>query len=125
MPGRIAPARTIKKWRAWRKWEAIWQSIFLLVGVVQAALAVLVAANVKEKTFLRPPWDLGIAITAAVLAFLIAALGAQAKAAGFEIASRELEKSITAFETDDSVTEAELGKAEQRGIDLLNKLKPN
>ena len=123
MTDRPVPERTLKKYKAWRQWQAIWSIAFLVVGGVQAAVTVLVAANSKREAFLSPRWGLGLAIAAAVLAFLVAALGAQAKAAGFETASRELEKSITAFETDESVSEADLGKAEQRGIDILNRLK--
>jgi hypothetical protein len=52
-------------------------------------------------------------------------LGAQAKGAAFELAARELEKQIAAYRTDASIPDAELGKAEQRGIDFLNKVKPN
>jgi hypothetical protein len=66
-----------------------------------------------------------VAGVAAVLTFLVATLGAQAKGAAFETAARELEKVIAGYETDPSVTEIELGRAEQRGIDILNRVKPS
>jgi hypothetical protein len=122
---RKAPERTIQKWQAWRKWHSFWNWTFLSVGGIQAGLAVLVAVNSKDKPVFGQPWNWIIAVAAALFAFLVTGLGAQAKAAAFETAGRELEKCIAAYEMGDAVDETELGKAEQRGIDILNRMKPN
>ena len=71
------------------------------------------------------PYDLVLATSAAVLTFLVNSLSAQAKGAVFETAARELEKAVAAYETNDAVTVADLGEAEKRGIDILNRLKAN
>jgi hypothetical protein len=122
MSTRQASARAIEKWDVWRFYARVWGIVFWIVGGAQAALAVLVAVNTKQGIWTGSiAWILAVA--AAVLSFLVGAFGAQAKAAAFETAARELEKAIVRYETDDSVTEIDLGKAEQRGIDILNRMK--
>jgi len=122
-PPRRVPARTLEKWEAWRYWSSYWTWIYVSVGSLSSILSTLVAANTK-KPFLPDYVGVGIACSAAVLTFVISALSAQSKAAAFETAGRELEKAVAAYETDLSVTEKSLGDAEQKGIDILNRLKP-
>ena len=64
-----------------------------------------------------------LAVGSAVLSFLVDALGARSKGCSLRTAARELEKAIVGYETDESLTESELGKAEQRGIEILNRMK--
>jgi hypothetical protein len=124
MPNRQVPQHTIEKWNAWRKWSARWNFLFYSVGSIQVALSVLVAVNTKqEKPIFPDPWNWVLAVAAAVFAFLVAALGAQAKGAAFETAGREIEKAVAAYETNPQVTDQDLGNAVLRGIDILNKLK--
>jgi hypothetical protein len=119
---RVAPERTLKKWDAWRNWSTFWNWTNILVGGSAAGLAALVAANTKAH-FFGEPWDWIVAAITAVLSFLVSTLAAQAKGAAFETAARELEKAITGYEMDATASVVELGKAEQRGVDILNRLK--
>lgn len=121
---RTAPDRSIEKWRVWRRWSSRWNWIYIITGGGSSALATLVAANTKAG-FFGEPWNWIIASIAAFLSFLVTGLAAQAKSSSFETAARELEKAITSFETDPTVTEVDLGVAEKRGIDILNRLKPH
>jgi hypothetical protein len=117
---RAVPAETTEKMKIWRFWSSVWNWLYIAIGVCSAGIASLVAANAKAH-FWGAPWDWILATIAAALTFLITTLRAQAKAAGFELAARELEKEIAVYKTDVSITDAELGKAEARGIDILNK----
>jgi hypothetical protein len=121
-PIRIAPARTLQKWKVWKCWSSTWNGTYIAVGGASTALATIVAANTKAH-FFDPPYDVILAAGAAMFTFLVNALGAQAKGSAFETAARELEKAITGYETNAAVTEVQLGEAEQRGIDILNRLK--
>jgi hypothetical protein len=121
-PIRIAPARTLRKWKVWRCWSSTWNWTYIIVGGSSIVLASVVAANTKAH-FLDAPCDVIVAAGAAVFTFLVNALGAQAKGSAFETAARELEKAIAGYETNSAVTEVQLGEAEQRGIDILNRLK--
>ena len=87
-----------------------------------ASLAALVAANTKVH-FFTEPWDWIVAAVAALLTFVVNTLSAQAEGAAFESAARELEKAIAGYETDPTVTETDLGKSVQKGIDILNQVK--
>ncbi len=119
---RDTPERVAKLYRAWRKWSYRWNSTYIVVGVAATSVATLVAAN-TTKQFLTPTWSVIIAVGSAVLSFLVNTLGAQLKGAAFETAARELEKAMVGYETDQSVSVVELGKAAQRGIDILNSAK--
>jgi hypothetical protein len=120
---RQAPERTLEKWKAWRNWSSRWTWIYVLVGSLSSISSTLVAANTK--TPFLPPWvGVTIACGAAVLTFVVNALSAQSKGAAFETAGRELEKAIAAYESDPTISEKFLGDAEQKGIDILNRLKP-
>jgi glucan phosphoethanolaminetransferase (alkaline phosphatase superfamily) len=120
---RQAPARTIEKWNAWKFWSSYWTWTYVLVGSLSSIVSVLVAANTKTP-FLPTYVGVAVACSAAVLTFVVNALSAQSKAAAFETAGRELEKAIAAYESDPALAEKTLGDAEQRGIDILNRLKP-
>jgi hypothetical protein len=103
-------------------WSARWNTAYIIIGGGSSALATIVAANTKAHFFLYP-YDIILAVCAALLTFLINAQAAQSKGSAFETAARELKKAIAGYETDVAITVADLGKAQQRGINLLNRLK--
>jgi hypothetical protein len=111
-----------EKYRAWRHWESIWSWANILIGGSSALLGGLVAANMKTPPFLPFECAVAASIAAPVLTFLLTTLKPQAKATSFEAASRELEKAISRYEKDPSKDDIFLADAEDRGIDLLNKL---
>lgn len=83
-----------------------------------AGLSAVVAANVKNQV-LHNPWDWLTSTIVAIFSFLTSTLGAQARGSRYDHAAREMEKATAAYETDSSVTDVDLGKAEQKGIDML------
>jgi hypothetical protein len=120
---RTAPQRTLTKWKAWRMWASYWNWTYIIMGALLSTVTTVVAANTK-KNFLGDKWSLVIACSAAVLSFVVNALGAQSKSAAFETAGRELEKAIATFELDSTIPPKALADAENRGVDILNRLKP-
>ncbi len=123
VPTRTAPQRTLEKWKAWKFWSNYWSVLYISVGSLSSIVATLVAANTKTP-FLPSSVGIGIACLAAVLTFVVNALSAHSKSAAFETAGRELEKAIAAYESNPAILPESLGDAEQRGIDILNRLKP-
>jgi hypothetical protein len=90
---RAVPQTTVEKWNAWRFWSSYWSWAYILTGSLLSLVSTVVAANTKTQ-FLGGRASITIACAAAVLTFVVNALGAQSKAAAFETAGRELEKVI-------------------------------
>ena len=106
------------KYNAWKYWASVWNRVHILVGGSSVALSTIVAANTKSD-FLGSK-AVGVASAAAIAAFLLTTLNPQKTAKGFVNAYRHLEKAVSRFRFDPSVTEMDLGKADAEGIDLLD-----
>lgn len=119
---RVVPPNIKGKWQAWRYWSSVWNWMHYITGFTSAALTVLIAANTKS-AFLAPTTAVTVACIAAGLAFLVTAMGAQARGKGFELAARELEGPITDYLLDETVPEKVLAEGVRRGIDVLNEMK--
>ena len=118
---RPVPKLTEDKYGAWKCWASVWNWVHIVVGGLSVALSTIVAANTKS----NPPFLVGskavaVASAAAIASFVLTTLNPQKTAKGFVNAYRHLEKAIARFHFDPSVTEADLGKAEAEGIDLLD-----
>ena len=107
-------AEAQERYKAWRKWEAIWSWTNILTGGFSVGLGALVSANTKAP-FLDPFWAVLCAVVAPILTFLLTTLKPQQQAAAFKAAGRSLEKAF-ALSADPSVSVA-------AGIDILNEVK--
>jgi hypothetical protein len=115
---RTIPAVIEEKYRAWKLWASVWNWIHIVVGGASVALSTIVAANTKSD-FLGSK-AIVVASAAAIAAFLLTTLNPQKTAKGFVNAYRHLEKAISRFRFDPSLSETDLGKAEAEGVDLLD-----
>jgi len=106
------------KYKAWRFWASVWNWVHIVVGGSSVALSTIVAANTNHD-FLGSN-AIVVASAAAIAAFLLTTLNPQKTAKGFVNAYRHLEKAVSRFHFDPSVTEVDLGKADAEGIDLLD-----
>lgn len=120
---RQIPSLTFKKWRTWRNSAMGWKSAHYVSGFFAASLAAVVAVNTKA-SFLPPTAALCIASLSAGLSFLVTTMSAQQRARELELAAWELEKAMALYRNDPAVTQAELGKAEARGVEILRGGKP-
>jgi hypothetical protein len=112
---------TVKERMAdWRWWKSFHSWTFVTLGGVSSAVATFVAINAKYDIVCQKyAWI--PALLAAVLTFLISALGAQAEAKSFELGARMLEAGIARHETDPDYGDLELGKTLASAIEALNK----
>jgi hypothetical protein len=116
---RVIPEEIVAKKQSWKRWGSMWTWANTTMGVCAALLSTLVAANARSQ-FLPTYAVIGVAMTAAGLAFLLTVLNADVKAKGFALAARELEAAIARYRFDDTLPERYLADAEVRGIAILN-----
>jgi hypothetical protein len=105
---------------AWRKWKSIHTWVFVLVGATSSAVATFVAANSRHKIICEKyAWI--PATIAAILTFVISALGAQSAAKSFETGARLLEGGLAKFDSDPEFGDVKLGKTLANAVDALNR----
>ena len=115
---RPIPEAIEQKYKAWKRWASVWNWVHLVVGGCSVALSTIVAANTKAD-FLKSN-AVVVASAAAIASFVLTTLNPQKTSKGFVNAYRHLEKAISRFRFDTTVTEVDLGKADAEGIDLLD-----
>ena len=101
-----------------------WKTAHYVAGFLSAVLATVIAINTKT-SFLHSTTALVMASLAAGLSFLVTTMGAQERVRLLERAAWELEKAIALYANDPSMQREELGKAEARGISILQGEKPS
>jgi hypothetical protein len=105
---------------AWRGWKSFHTWTYLVVGAISSAVATFVAINSKYDVLCKKyAWI--PALVAAVLTFVISALGAQAEAKSFELGARMLEAGLARYDTDPDFGDLEIGKLLANSIETLNK----
>jgi len=107
----------------WGYNATMWSWLHYGIGFTSAALGVVLAANRDGQIFTGQYRAIETAITgglAAGLAFLVTALGANAKAHAYTMAERELGKAIVVYRNDPSTSETLLTHAAEKGHDILN-----
>ena len=123
-PTPIAPREIPKdikeKYRAWKRWASLWNWFHVLLGAASVAPSTIVAANTKADFLKSKTQAIGVASAAAIASFLLTTLNPHKTAKGFVNAYRHLEKAISRFRYDPSVSEIDLGKADAEGVDLLD-----
>jgi hypothetical protein len=106
----------------WRFWKSFHTWTFLLLGALSSAVSTVVAVNTKNPLpFLGSDWAWILATVAAVLTFIISALGAQAESKSFETGARLLEGGIAKYDSRDDYGDRELGDCLADAISTLNR----
>jgi hypothetical protein len=95
-----------------------WKTAHYFSGFLSAGLATAIAINTKS-AFLNSTTALVAASLAAGLSFLVTTMAGQERARTLEQAAWELEKAIALYRSDPTISAAELGRAEARGVDIL------
>lgn len=113
-------ATVTKRMSDWRWWKSFHTWTFVVLGGFSSAVATFVAVNAKYD-ILNQKYAWIPALLAAVLTFLISALGAQAEAKLFELGARMLEAGLARHQTDPDYGDLELGKTLASAIEALNK----
>jgi len=94
--------------------------MFVVMGSVSSAVSTVVAVNSKFEVVCKDhAWVL--ATLAAVLTFVISALGAQAESKSFETGARLLESALAKYDSRDDYGDKELGDSLADAISTLNR----
>jgi hypothetical protein len=122
---REVPEFATKKWRSWRQLQNAYGWLHLLLGSVSVAMSSLMAANAAMRQgFLLPAQAVAMATVGAITAFALTLVNSKQKKHAFEVAARELEKAMALYQADPSLNLRFLADAEVRGIEMLDRVKP-
>ena len=109
-----------KRWGSWRYWKAVHTWLYIIIGATSSGVATFVAVNSKYQ-IVKPEHAWIWALIAAVLTFIISALGAQAEAKSFELGARMLEVALAKYDTDPDFGDKEIGVALAKAVETLNR----
>ena len=105
---------------SWRGWRTFHKNVYLIIGGLSSAIATFVAANSKQE-IISPDHAWIPATIAAILTFVITALGAQSESKAFETGARLLEAALIKFDSDPDFGDLELGNAATAALSALNR----
>lgn len=108
------------RWSTWRFWKSVHTWMYIGLGAISSGVASFVAINFKYDIVSQEnAWKWALA--AAILTFIISAVGAQAEAKAFELGARMLEVALAKYDTDPTFGDVEIGQALTKAVEALNK----
>ena len=120
MTNSAVPPEVDAKYKSWKFWAFLWNTVHYTLGVVASVFTALIAAHTKHP-FLAGNTAVTIAVSAAGISFLSTGLNAQKKGAGFQAAYRILERAMSKYTlADNDPGQDFLAEAEVKGIDVLD-----